>query len=382
MLFMGGALLYLAAVLPFLIYHGGIFFYYGDYNVQQVPFYILAHRAVRNGYFFWNPYIDLGSSMGGSLSFYLWGSPFFWLTIPFPERTVPYILPFVMSLRYGTAVVTSYAWIRRQVKSDFWAVTGSFLYAFSGFQACNIVFQHFHDATAFFPLYLLTFDEIVQKRKNIGFILMTALMSIINYYFFFGQVVFLVLYYFVRYYRKGDMPGRLREMLYIVLNGSAGLLIAAFFLVQSITGVSGNSRLDNYINGYGQHRKTHALFRRTGQERITGRVSSVFFHVRGHCLFRHFQKELEEEDMHSVRGDSAGAGAQFRFQRFQRQLLRQMVLYADPDHVFHDGSRTGNREKAGTGPRRFRNSRDHGRDHALCSDPHAGKGKDQVVFDL
>ena len=80
LLFMGGALLYLAAVLPFLVYHGGIFFYYGDYNVQQVPFYILAHRAVRSGRFFWNPYIDLGGSMGGSLSFYLWGSPFFWLT--------------------------------------------------------------------------------------------------------------------------------------------------------------------------------------------------------------------------------------------------------------------------------------------------------------
>ena len=78
LIFAGGALLYLTAVLPFLVYHGGIFFYYGDHNVQQVPFYILAHRAVRNGQFFWNPYIDLGSSMGGSLSFYLWGSPFFW----------------------------------------------------------------------------------------------------------------------------------------------------------------------------------------------------------------------------------------------------------------------------------------------------------------
>ena len=97
--------MYLTAVLPFLLYHGRIFFYYGDYNVQQVPFYILAHRAVRNGQFFWNPYIDLGSSMGGSLSFYLWGSPFFWLTIPFQEETVPYILPFIMSLRYGTVPI-------------------------------------------------------------------------------------------------------------------------------------------------------------------------------------------------------------------------------------------------------------------------------------
>ena len=251
LLFVGGALLYLAAVLPFLIYHGGIFFYYGDYNVQQVPFYILAHRAVRNGYFFWNPYIDLGSSMGGSLSFYLWGSPFFWLTIPFPERTVPYLLPFVMSLRYGTAMVTSYAWIRTQVKKESWAVLGSLLYTFSGFQACNIVFQHFHDATAFFPLYLLTFDNIVKERRNTGFIWMTALMSIINYYFFFGQVIFIALYYFVRYYPSRKPAKAAGEVLYLLINGAVGLLLASFFLVQSISGVKGNSRLDNYINGYG-----------------------------------------------------------------------------------------------------------------------------------
>lgn len=251
LLFAGGALLYLAAVLPFLIYHGGIFFYYGDYNVQQVPFYILAHRAVRSGRFFWNPYIDLGGNMGGSLSFYLWGSPFFWLTIPFPEKMVPYLLPFIMSLRYGTAMVTSYAWIKRQVKDDFWAIIGSALYTFSGFQACNIVFQHFHDATAFFPLYLLTFDEIVQKKKTTGFTVMTALMSIINYYFFFGQVVFMILYYLVRYFPVRGIRKAVPEVFYIILHGCAGLLLAAFFLVQSVSGVSGNSRLDNYINGYG-----------------------------------------------------------------------------------------------------------------------------------
>lgn len=251
LIFAGGALLYLTAVLPFLVYHGGIFFYYGDYNVQQVPFYILAHRAVRNGQFFWNPYIDLGSSMGGSLSFYLWGSPFFWLTIPFQEETVPYILPFIMSLRYGTAMVTSYAWIERQVRDKSWALIGSLLYTFSGFQACNIVFQHFHDATAFFPLYLLSFDEIAQKKKFTGFALMTALMSIVNYYFFFGQAVFLVLYYFVRYFRQRDVRRVPAEILYIAASGIMGLLIASFFLVQSIGGISGNSRLDNIISGYG-----------------------------------------------------------------------------------------------------------------------------------
>lgn len=241
--------MYMIMVLPFLVYHDGIFFYYGDYNVQQVPFYILAHRAVRSGTFFWNSGIDLGSSMGGAFSFYLWGSPFFWLTILFPEKWIPYILPFMMSLKCGTAMCTSYAWIRTQTKTSRAAVIGALLYTFSGFQACNIVFQHFHDATAFFPLYLLAFDRAVQKRKWTGFTLMTALMSVINYYFFFGQVIFIVIYYIVRYAVHQNLKKTGKQIVGLLLNGTLGLLCVSFFLVQSLSGIMGNSRLDNHISG-------------------------------------------------------------------------------------------------------------------------------------
>lgn len=250
LIFLGGMLLYLLAVLPFLVYHRGIFFYYGDYNVQQVPFYILAHRAARSGNFFWNSHIDLGSSMGESMSFYLWGSPFFWLTVPFPESWVPYLMPFVMSLKYGTAMTASYAWIQTQTKSRPGAVIGALLYTFSGFSAANIVFQHFHEAIAFFPLYLITLDRFVQKKKRTGFTLMTALMSIVSYYFFFGQVIFMIVYYLVRYSRRKPLKRTLIEIVQLIFAGALGLLLSAFFLVQSIPGVSGNTRLDNWINGY------------------------------------------------------------------------------------------------------------------------------------
>ena len=166
MVFWGGVLIYLLAVLPFLISHKGLFFYYGDYNVQQVPFLIFAHRAVRQGRFFWNPLVDLGGNMTGTFAFYLWGSPFFWLTIPFPENWLVHIMPAIMALKYGTASAASYAWLRTQTRTARAAVLGSMLYAFSGFQACNIVFQHFHDVTAFFPLYLLAFDRFVQGREE------------------------------------------------------------------------------------------------------------------------------------------------------------------------------------------------------------------------
>ena len=251
-IFAGGALLYLAAVLPFLIYHGGYFFYYGDYNVQQVPFLILLHRSVREGRLFWNPYIDLGSSTGGAFAFYLFGSPFFWLSLPFPERSLPYVMPFLMALKYGTAATTSYAYIRTLTRTDRGALLGALLYSFSGFQACNIVFQHFHDATAFFPLYLLCFDRFVQKKDRAGFILMTAVMSIVNYFFFYGQVLFLILYYVVRYWIGGRRkPKRvLGDVARLVPCGLLGLGMSAFYLVQVIDTVAGNTRLSSTLLGY------------------------------------------------------------------------------------------------------------------------------------
>ena len=276
--FTGGVLVYLLAVLPFLIDRKGLFFYYGDYNVQQVPFLIFAHRAVRSGRLLWNPLVDLGGNMTGTFAFYLWGSPFFWLTIPFPESWLPYMTPYLMALKFGTAAAASCIWIRTQTRSDRAAVLGAFLYAFSGFQACNIVFQHFHDVTAFFPLYLLTFDRFVTGSRRawdrglplagaqesaggpgrteglLGFTLMTALMSVINYYFFFGQAVFFVLYYIVRWgirrARGSGVKALAAEILRILAAGAAGLLLSCFFLVQSIGGVMGNTRVSRVINGY------------------------------------------------------------------------------------------------------------------------------------
>ena len=63
--------------LPFLIFYKGVFLLYGDYNVQQIPFYQLAHDAVRKGDFGWNWKTDLGANFIASYSFYLLGSPFF-----------------------------------------------------------------------------------------------------------------------------------------------------------------------------------------------------------------------------------------------------------------------------------------------------------------
>ena len=98
------ALLVAAALFaPYMIMSEGYFIFYGDFNVQQIPFYQECHRAIRAGEIFWNWNTDLGANFIGSYSFYLLGSPFFWLRLPFPNSFVPYLMgvgisPVIISL--------------------------------------------------------------------------------------------------------------------------------------------------------------------------------------------------------------------------------------------------------------------------------------------
>ncbi|WP_155831909.1 YfhO family protein [Butyrivibrio sp. WCD2001] len=256
-------IMYMVAVLPFFIERGMPFFYYGDYNVQQIPFYTVAHRAIRSGnlFYLWN--VDFGSSLVGSFSFYLLGSPFFWLTIPFPEKFIPYMMPYLMALKYSVCAVTAYVYIRRKVIRDDSAFIGALLYAFSGFNACNIVFNHFTDAVAFFPLFLLSFDRLMELdhhkdlwffrpagKRFIFFVLMTSLMAVINYYFFFGEVLFLILYFVICYIPGNNIRTVLRMFMRALLGGLLGVLIPAFYVLQAVLGVSGNSRISNILLGY------------------------------------------------------------------------------------------------------------------------------------
>ena len=126
-MFLSAFLMYVLAALPIFIRRGLPFFYYGDYNVQQIPFYLAAHRAVENGDFFWNWNIDLGGTMFGDFAFYLWGSPFFWITMLFDESAIPYLMPFLMALKYATAATCAYEAGKRAV-ADFlrnWNVNGA-----------------------------------------------------------------------------------------------------------------------------------------------------------------------------------------------------------------------------------------------------------------
>lgn len=188
----------LIAFLPTMITNDGIFLYYGDFNSQQMMFYEHANEMVRNGNMAWDWGTDLGANFIGSYSFYLLGSPFFWLSTLFPLKAVPFLIPWLLCLKTAVAAVTAYAFIRRFVSNTNACFAGAMLYAFSGFQAYNVFFNHFHDVTAFFPLLLLGFEMLVQDKKKGAFAIAVGICASISYFFFVCEVVFVVIYFFIR----------------------------------------------------------------------------------------------------------------------------------------------------------------------------------------
>ncbi len=181
--------------LPFYIVDGGIFLYAGDFNSQQIPFYYYANEFIKSGGGTFSWATDLGSDFWNSYSFYLAGSPFFWLTLLFPAAWQPFLMAPMLVLKFAVAGGGAYLWTRRWVKDPNMAVLAGCLYAFSGFTVYNVFFNHFVDVVALFPYLLWTLDEAVMKGRRGPFAVLVALNLVNNYFFFAGQVVFLLLYF-------------------------------------------------------------------------------------------------------------------------------------------------------------------------------------------
>lgn len=223
----------------FIIADGGVFSIAGDFNVQQIPFAMAANDAIKSGKTVWDWSLDLGSNFIGGMSFYVLGNPSFWLSLLFPSKWFIYEVGWFYVLKYAFAGLTSYAWMKRYVKDQNAAVVASMFYAFSGFMSENLLFYHFHDVVLLFPLLLLTFDNLMLKGKKGPFIFAVWINAIVNYFFFPGEVIFLVAYFIIRYvclYGKKEwrkVPQILLEAVLGVMLGALLLLPSAIFTMQN-----------------------------------------------------------------------------------------------------------------------------------------------------
>lgn len=266
--FLMAFLVALCLFLPYIIMDGGYFLFYGDYNAQQIPFYMHCHEAIKSGNIFWDFGTDLGANFIGSYSFYLLGSPFFLFTLLFPNSFVPYLLAPLLMLKFSFAALTGYLFIRRFTKTPLAASLGGLMYAFSGFSIYNIFFNHFHEVLIVFPLLLLSVELLLTENKRFFFTIMVAVSAVTNYFFFFGMVVFVIIYFFVRLF-SGAITIKASRFFAFAFEAVLGLLLSAAIILPSILAIIDNSRVSSALLGW------NAIM--YGKEQIYANILQCFF---------------------------------------------------------------------------------------------------------
>lgn len=240
----------LAVFILFIVMNKGYFLLYGDFNVQQYPFYMHAHDMIKSGSLSWDFKTDIGANFIGSYSFYNLGSPFFLITLLFPTSAVPYLIGPLLMLKISLCAVTAYAYLRHFVKDNDWALIGGLLYAFSGYSLFNIFFNHFHEPMIFFPLLLLALEKLMSEDKKGLFCLAVFINAFVNYFFFVGEVIFVVIYFFVRLVSHGNWSFNTGKLLRIAFESVLGLCLSAVLLLPAVIEVLKSPRVDSMLYGW------------------------------------------------------------------------------------------------------------------------------------
>ena len=247
--------------LPFYIMDGGFFHYAGDFNSQQISFYRYMNGFLKGaGYpdstfagaprntFSWAT--DLGSGAMNAYSFYLYGSPFFWFSLLFPQRWLPYLMVPLLVLKFGVAGGGAYLYLKRYVKNWDYAVLGACLYALSGFAVYNVFFNHFVDVVALFPYLLWALDEAMYNKRHGLFAFWAAVNLLNNYFFFAGQVVFLAIY-FVCKLTTGDYRLTVKRFVQLAFESLLGVAMGCLLLVPAVLSLLQNPRTIDLASGWG-----------------------------------------------------------------------------------------------------------------------------------
>ena len=247
--------------LPFYLLDGGFFHYAGDFNSQQISFYRYMNGFVKGaGYpdsafagaprntFSWAT--DLGSGVMNAYSFYLYGSPFFWLSVLLPQSWLPYMMVPLLVLKFGVAGGGAYLYLRRYVKNANYAVLGACLYALSGFAVYNVFFNHFVDVVALFPYLLWSLDEALYNDRRSWFAFWVAVNLVNNYFFFIGQVVFLAIYFICKL-SAGDFRLTAKKFGLLAFESILGVAMGSILLVPAVLSILQNPRTIDLSSGWG-----------------------------------------------------------------------------------------------------------------------------------
>lgn len=242
--FLINSIIGMCIIVPFVLKGNGYFTLSNDFNAQEISFNIFMNNAVKSGEVLWNMGIDIGSNFIESFGFYNLGSPFVWLSLLFPATAIPRVLPWMFILKFAVAGAASALYFKRHSENEPAIVIGSILYAFSGYQCSSMLFYHFQDMVALFPFLMIGLEKLVEEQKKGYLALASAFNCLTNLVFFVGEVLFLILFFVIRYLipacankDRENIRKTLLDIVFCMCEGFVGFLISGIITIPVVNGL-------------------------------------------------------------------------------------------------------------------------------------------------
>ncbi len=222
----------------------GIFFYYGDFNSQTIPFLVKMTEDLSS---FSIPRYDFSSGRGidyiEAYAFYNLFSPFTLFASLLPDSAMLYAISVLTAFKLGCCAMFGYMYISLFCKNDGYAVTGAILYTYSGYTVVTFLF-HFLDALVFFPLLMYALELAVKEKKRGLFGIAVAVCALTNYYVFVMEVIFVIIYFVVRL-TDSSFRINIKDFFMLAAESLIGVMCAGIVLVPAAYSVLNSPRLGN-----------------------------------------------------------------------------------------------------------------------------------------
>lgn len=233
-----------------LVQHFNAFVYYGKYLREIIKSVLIEHQLQIP---MWDLSIGYGQDIITTLSYYVIGDPFSFLSVFCPTAKAEYAYCFLILLRIYLSGVTFSVYCRYRKKDSWYTLIGAFIYAFSYYTlSIAVLHPYFMLPVIYLPLLLMGADKVLKKEGDRLFIIMVAIAGISNFYFFFMLCILVIIYVIFRYLQ---LFGRIRIgelsiwFIHFLLDAILGVGMAAILLLPSIINILSSSRIavENYV---------------------------------------------------------------------------------------------------------------------------------------
>ncbi|WP_026669646.1 YfhO family protein [Butyrivibrio sp. AE3006] len=222
-----------------------------DQHLKALLYYGRWLRTVAHSIFvehrFEIPTYDFGIGYGGgiitTLSYYVIGDPITIFACLVPDAIMAKFYSFIIVVRLfcAGAAFSWYCFYRKKDASLLSVGVASVMYVFCAYVLRSATkHPYFMVPMIWLPLLLLGIDKIIREKKHILFIVSVAVSCLSNFYFFYMEVIFVVLYALFHVIKSSK--NKIFTLVLMLRDGIVGVAIAAPILLPTIIQILGDTR--------------------------------------------------------------------------------------------------------------------------------------------